>query len=385
MIRTIAVEGYRSLRHLVVGLGALTVVTGANGSGKTSVYRALRLLADLTRDGALTSLAREGGLRSALHAGPRTTAPVSLRLGFADDDLSYAVDLGLPQPPAPFPLDPEVKSEVVWSGPHLRPGAVLADRKGTRVRVRERHGELVVAPWQVRSHESLVATLADPSEAPELYAIREQARRWRFYDHVRTDVEAPARRPGVATFTPVLAPDGSDLAAALLTIQRVGVAAALDGAVEAAFPGSSLRVEEDADGGCRLALEQPGVRRALGVAELSDGTVRFLLLAAALLSPRPPALLVLNEPEASLHPSLMPALAALVTDAATRSQVVVVTHSGELVRALRQGSGPSDTVDPSGDAPAVPLELVELHRDGGATGVVGSLPFVGPAWWWPRG
>ncbi|WP_225753908.1 AAA family ATPase [Actinotalea sp. Marseille-Q4924] len=367
MIRTIAVEGYRSLRHLVVGLGTLTVVTGPNGSGKTSVYRALRLLADLTRDGALSSLAREGGLRSALHAGPWTGERVSLRLGFADDDLSYAVDLGMPQPPTPFPLDPEVKSEVVWAGPHLRAGAVLADRKGPRVRIRDRDGELVVAPWQVRAHESLVATLADPAEAPELYAIREQARRWRFYDHVRTDADAPARRPGVATFTPVLAADGADLAAALLTIQRVGVAQTLDSAVDAAFPGCTLQVGEDADGGCRLTLDQPGVRRPLGVAELSDGTVRFLLLAAALLSPRPPALLVLNEPEASLHPSLMPALAALVADAATRSQVVVVTHSGELVRALRADA-----------------DLLELHKDGGATGVVGSLAFEGPEWSWPR-
>jgi predicted ATPase len=367
MIRTVAVEGYRSLRYLVVGLEALTVVTGPNGSGKTSVYRALRLLAELTRDGALTSLAREGGLRSALHAGPWTGAPVSLRLGFADDDLSYAVDLGMPQPPVPFPLDPEVKSEVVWAGPHLRAGAVLADRKGTRVRVRNRDGELVLAPWQVRSHESLIATLADPSEAPELYAIREQARRWRFYDHVRTDADAPARRPGVATFTPVLAADGSDLAAALLTVQRVGVAEALDAAVDGAFPGSVLHLGEDADGGCRLALAQPGVRRPLQAAELSDGTVRFLLHAAALLSPRPPALLVLNEPEASLHPSLMPALAALVADAATRSQVVVVTHSAELVRALRQDA-----------------HLLELHKDGGATSVVGALPFEGPDWAWPR-
>lgn len=366
MIRTVAVEGYRSLRHLVIGLGALTVVTGPNGSGKTSVYRALRLLAELTRDGALSSLAREGGLRSALHAGPWTGERVSLRLGFADDDLSYAVDLGMPQPPTPFPLDPEVKSEVVWAGPHLRAGAVLAERKGARVRVRDRDGRMVLAPWQVRSHESLVATLADPSEAPELYAIREQARRWRFYDHMRTDADAPARRPGVATFTPVLAADGADLAAALLTIRRVGVAETLDAVVAAAFPGSALLVEEDAAGACRVSLDQPGVRRPLGAAELSDGTVRFLLLAAALLSPRPPALLVLNEPEASLHPSLMPALAALVVEASTRSQVVVVTHSGELVRALR------------GDA-----ELLELHKEDGSTGVVGALPFEGPAWTWP--
>lgn len=139
MIRTLAVEGYRSLRELTLPLSPLTVVTGANGSGKTSVYRVLRLLADLVRDGALTSIAREGGMRSALHAGPRRQGPVALRLGLATDDLSYAIDLGLPQG-GPFMVDPEIKSEVVWTGPVLRPATMQAERRGNRVRVRDDGG-----------------------------------------------------------------------------------------------------------------------------------------------------------------------------------------------------------------------------------------------------
>ena len=115
MIRTVAIENYRSLRHVVTDLDQLTVVTGANGSGKTSFYRALRLLADLAREGAISTLAQEGGMRSALHAGPRGEPGVAMRLGFSSDDLSYAIDLGLPQM-GPFHLDPEIKVEVVWSG-----------------------------------------------------------------------------------------------------------------------------------------------------------------------------------------------------------------------------------------------------------------------------
>ncbi|WP_425387819.1 AAA family ATPase [Edaphobacter aggregans] len=56
--------------------------------------------------------------------------------------------------------------------------------------------------------------------------------------------------------------------------------------------------------------------RPLSAAELSDGTLRYLLWTAALLTPHPPALMVLNEPETSLHPDLLPALARLILAAA---------------------------------------------------------------------
>src|SRR6478609_3363306 len=310
MIRTLAVERYRSLDELVLGLDRLTVVTGANGSGKTSVYRVLRLLADIVRDGAISSLAREGGMRSALHAGPRPKGPVAVRLGVATEDLSYAIDLGLPQLGA-FRLDPEIKSEVVWSGPVLRPSTMLTERVGMRVRSRDDDGTWRDAPLAVSQHESVMAVLADPAATPDLFALREQARRWRFYDHLRTDADAPARRPGVATFTPVLSHGGDDLAAALLTI---------------------------------------------------------LLLLAACLATRAPDLLVLNEPESSLHPSLMPAVGALVASASERSQVLVVTHSGDLVRALR----------------AAGSTTVELSKNGASTTVAGRDRFDGPPWSWPK-
>ena len=116
MIQTLAIANYRSLRQLVVPLGSLNVITGANGSGKTNLYRALRLLADTAQGGVIASLAREGGLDSTLWAGVEEPSrgmrkgtakiepsgkrkePVNLRLGFATETLSYCIDLGLPIP-----------------------------------------------------------------------------------------------------------------------------------------------------------------------------------------------------------------------------------------------------------------------------------------------
>ena len=71
--RRLSISGYRSLRDIRLELGAFTVVTGANGSGKSSLYRALRLLADIAQGRIIQSLALEGGFPSALWAGPETS------------------------------------------------------------------------------------------------------------------------------------------------------------------------------------------------------------------------------------------------------------------------------------------------------------------------
>jgi predicted ATPase len=70
MLTALAISNYRSIRKLVIKIGRLNLVTGANGSGKSNLYLALRLLAETSRGGLVASLAREGGLRSTLWAGP---------------------------------------------------------------------------------------------------------------------------------------------------------------------------------------------------------------------------------------------------------------------------------------------------------------------------
>ena len=394
MIATLAVENYRSLRRLVARLGRLNVVTGANGTGKSSLYRALRLLADSARNGAVAALAGEGGLSSTLWAGPETTGkavrrgehpvqgtvrarPVSLRLGFAGDEFGYAVDFGVPVSTAgeddghssAFNLDPEIKREYVWTDPVLRAATLLADRGGPTVRVRADSGSWTVVHGSLRPYDSMLGEAADPRQAPELMALRERIRSWRFYDHVRTDAAAPARSARIGTRTPVLGHDGADLAAALQTIREVGDASALDKAIDRAFPGSTLEIAVHS-GRFEVTLRQHGLLRPLGSAELSDGTLRYLLWVAALLTPRPPELLVLNEPETSMHPDLVEPLADLVVTASANTQVVLVTHSRPLVSALEER--------------ARDLTTIELVKEFGETQVLGQGRLDEPPWQWPK-
>ena len=384
MISTIAVHGYRSLRELRVPLAKITLVTGANGTGKSSLYRALRLLADCAEGQVIGSLAREGGLPSTLWAGPETIGKrvrsgeyevegtlrgerVSLQLGFASDEFSYLIDLGIPiRADSAFNLDPEIKRELAWSGPVQRPATLLVRRRGPLVELRDGRGWEPVHT-ELRTYESVLTEVIDPVRAPELLWVREQVRSWRFYDHFRTDQDSPARNPQVGTITPVLSADGSDLAAALQTIKELGPNGALSSAVSAAFPGSSVEITES-DGWFRLGMRQNGLLRPLAASELCDGTLRYLLWIAALLSPRPPALLVLNEPETSLHPDLIEPLADLIAQAARQSQVVVVSHSARLIAAL-DGQQAS---------------RIELRKDTGQTTIEGFGILDGPQWHWPK-
>ncbi|HEY0682913.1 MAG TPA: AAA family ATPase [Steroidobacter sp.] len=386
MLTTLAIANYRSLRSVIVPLSELNIVSGENGTGKSNLYRTLRLLSDTAQGSVIASLAREGGLSSTLWAGPETIsaamkrgehpvqggprrAPVSLRLGFASSEFSYSIDLGLPTPStSEFAFDPEIKRECIWSGPRFRPSALLIDRRGPVVRTREAGGEWRIVASHLATFDSMLTQVADAQRAPEIFTIREQIRSWRFYDHLRTDADSPIRQPQLGTRTPVLSHDGHDLAAALQTIREIGDVAQLNQAVSDAFPGASIAIGRVGNA-FTIEFHQQGLLRPLSAAELSDGTLRYLLWIAALLTPRPPQLMVLNEPETSLHPDLLPALARLISAASRSTQLWVVSHSSRLLSALQQDDR---------------CNAIQLAKDFGQTLVQEQGLLDRPTWHWPE-
>jgi predicted ATPase len=387
MLKALAISNYRSIRALVLPLGSLNLVTGANGSGKSNLYKALRLLSDTALGSAAGSIAGEGSLASVLWAGPEQFSRgmiqgdepvqggprknrVNLRLGIAGDDSSYAIDFGLPAPVARtlFDGDPEIKREVIWIGETYHHSRLMIDRTGPVVKARDDSGAWQVLNRHLPVFDSMLARSSDPILAPEAFALREHIRSWRFYDQFRTDRDAPSRQAQIGTRTLVLHHDGRDLPAAWQTILEIGDAAGLGRVLADAFPGAEVFIERD---GGRFALKfhQRGLLRPLDQWELSDGTLRYLCLAAALLTPRPPTLMILNEPETSLHPELLPALARLMLRAAESTQLWVTSHSDVLISLLRENPV---------------CNQLRLTKHLGETQLLDMAPTDIPAWRWPN-
>ena len=356
MLRTCRIENYRSVRRLVLDLEPITVLIGANGTGKTNCYRALELIQAAAAGRLGEHFASEGGMPSALWAGERERGELRLAVTVEHDEFTYRLACGLPVPktygqPADrttrhiplkshFVMDAEVKEEDV-SIPVAagRRPVPLCERRHTVCTLRDTDGGKVLYRDPLDPGESVMAQITDPRQYGELALIRESLVRWRFYHQFRSDPQSALRLPRLGTRSPILAGDGANLAAALQTIIEMDGEERLTAILADALPGHALVIERDDHGRMAVAMRKPGIHRTLGATELSDGTLRFLCLAAALLSPRPPRFLVVNEPETSLHPDLLPGLAALIVDAGKRAQVLVTTHSQTLAEAVTAASG----------------------------------------------
>ncbi len=372
----VEITGFRSIRSIRFPLRRLTVLVGANGVGKTNLYRSLELLHAAAKGTLAEEVAREGGLGSIFFAGGKNLSEdgsfdpmyrtdgvrkgeknrlmLEVRLdGLGSDsnlEMAYRIELGYPQKlvAAAFELEAQVKSELLTLEGGRKP-VTLMQRDGPALWARDVEGNRQELDHSLLASETALSSLR--GAFPEIDAVRHAMSNWRFFHGFRTDPDSPLRKPAPAVTAPLLSSDGSNLAAVFATLAHIrGDTVDLDEAIDKAFPGSRLVVDHPQTHAA-LGMRFPDTpKRVFGAHELSDGTLQFLALMGALLSYRLPPFVALNEPETSLHPDVLPVLAQVIVKAAERSQIWVVTHSRRLADAIAEASGiiPRDVVRKDG-------------------------------------
>jgi predicted ATPase len=168
------------------------------------------------------------------------------------------------------------------------------------------------------------------------YQLQQQLKAWNIHQHLQVGEDAPIRRSAVARRETRISPNGQNLIPVLTTLYEGDFKDAIDSGMSAAFPDDygELIFRETEPNRIQLYIRRKHGNREDSAADLSDGTLRFLVLVAILATPDPPPLIAIDEPEAGLHPSMLPIIAEFAAEAATRTQVILSTHSPQMLDAF---------------------------------------------------
>ena len=371
-ILRLEVEGYRSLKKQSWTPGNLNLVIGPNGSGKSNLLSSLELLSQAARGGLGKYLQREGGMEPLVWDGRaegiRIRTKMTPVLPYRDevrDALTYDLTLERLGKTSGYRIGHEVLGNFHKVEQHLMDEpfkllerdsrhAVIYSTDEQRFVTPERAATTTTTPSPCSADEkpSLMASADSvPEEEPLLAGVggpfapnrfaadfRKELVSWAIYQGLHTHKEAQIRQATVARMETTVQPDGQNLVSVLHTLYTGdrGFKEELNTAMRSAFSDDfdELLFPPAADQRIQLRIRWKSLQREQSAADLSDGTLRFLFLLAVLANPSPPPLIAIDEPETGLHPAMLPIVADYARDAATRAQIILTTHSPELLDAF---------------------------------------------------
>jgi predicted ATPase len=303
-LKKLTIEGYKSIRKLEdLPLGALNVLIGANGAGKSNFVGFFRLLKELIEQRLQLALqTTEGGADACLYLGPKITKQFAAKLCFGDNEYEFAL--------APTPDNQLVFSmEIISFGGRRR---------------------IALAPGV-----SLEARLRDYAQsAPNAGSIFDSISNWAVYHFNDTSLTAAVRRPRGLNDNETLRQNAENLAPLLHRIQQTNPSCytKIRDVVRLAAPffdDFKLRPMPTSPDMIQLEWQQRDSDYPFRAHQLSDGTLRFICMATALLQPSRPATVLFDEPELGLHPYALTLLGSLFKQAG--EQIIVSTQSAPLL------------------------------------------------------
>lgn len=343
-IQSLTIQGYRTLKDVTWTPGRLNVLIGPNGSGKSNLLKALRLIRSCALGRLQQTLISEGGIKDVLWDGVATELAFGI-VFVAIDFLS--------------PVQDAETVELNYNANINRSALITTETlsytvKSTHLDIISRARELLAADANGNLIDvSRSAVSGEPLLSQSglglswFILVAKEGINWLLYFGFDTRPTAEVRQPAVSRLEKILTEDGGNLTPVLHTLYTTDrtFKRSLDAAMKAAFgpdfdelvfpPASDQRVQ--------LRVRWHSLKTEQSMANLSDGTIRFLCLAAILLNPEPPPLIAIDEPETGLHPSMFNVIADMAAEAATRTQVLLTTHSPQFLDAVGRHN-PTTTV-----------------------------------------
>jgi predicted ATPase len=327
---TLHVKGFRRLNEIHLDLQPLTVIIGANGSGKTSVLDVLSLLADSAQGILRQSISDLSGLPSVLTYDHAEALELGISMEVPDkEDWLYLLRLRLLG--QGYEIDEESLNQggilYIMAHPSVRVDYYDADQ-----------GRTIHPNWEYVPFETSLSQVPKMFRGPEDFRKRLASSTLYRILNLRVEPRSPLRLP--QPIQPAILPghNGEELVSCLFYLRETerDRFEAIEDVLRAAFPAFD-RLEFQIVGNGILALlwREKGFSKPFYMNQLSEGTLRFLWLATLLASPGLTALTLLDEPEVSMHPELLNLLADLFREASRRTQLVVATHSDRLIRFLK--------------------------------------------------
>lgn len=348
-LRLLEARDFRSLQKICWEPGGLNVLIGPNGSGKTNLVLLLKLIAQSAQGKLSDSILRLGGISPLLW--DRKSEGFSFLLKTTADDgspdasheaLTYECEILPKGKEKYYQINREQLRRLAGQNGKKRSAGDLdfLVRRGPSAQILTKRATWVRLDREsIPSEETLLASCGGPMpQNPKLASFQGYLSDWSIYDNIPFDPEAKIREPVVARYSTRVEPGGSDLVNVLHTLYTGNrqFKRDLNLAMKAAFNDEfdELVFPPAADQRVQLRVRWKSLETEISAADLSAGTLQFLFLITVLAVQSPPPLIVIEEPEQYLHPSMLPIVAEYAVDAALRTQVVFTTHSPQFLDAF---------------------------------------------------